>query len=95
MNNRRSLRARPIEPPESLSERPERHAPRRCRICDAWLSTYNAEPICWSHQPNGEGVLVEVAPGEYRRFVYPERDVGRDRRTSERLEDLRELMEEW
>jgi hypothetical protein len=45
------------------------HRTRNCPSCGAWLCRYNAGPLCWPCSPGGEGgVILEVAPGEWRRF---------------------------
>lgn len=69
------------------------HRTRRCRICDAWLCRFNPEPICWHHQPGGEGVLIEVADGDWRRFTVPEL-LGNRANDRKRADDLLELLSE-
>ena len=68
---------RELDTQRSKDEMPDDfgHRTRRCRICDAFLCRYNGEEICFCHQPQGEGVLIEVAPNHWRRFVlaHPER----------------------
>lgn len=60
------------------------HRTRRCRVCSAWVSRYNPDPVCWCHKPQGEGVLIEVASNHWRRFVLTK---------PERGEQILELME--
>jgi hypothetical protein len=67
------------------------HRTRRCRICNAFVCRYNDQPICWVHQPAGEGVLLEVAPGQWRRFTPTELLPGSDQL---RADDFAELMAE-
>lgn len=77
----RELDAR--RPKDEMPDDFGRHT-RRCKVCSAWLCRWNPEPICWCHQPQGEGVLIEVAPNHWRRFVLAE---------PERGEQILELME--
>ncbi len=45
---------------------------QRCAKCGAWLCQYHDPTadggLCWPCAPGGEGVVLEVAPGEFRRF---------------------------
>ena len=49
------------------------HHKHRCKRCGAYLCRYH-DPradggLCWPCAPGGEGgVVIEVEPGEYRRF---------------------------
>lgn len=69
------------------------HQTRRCRICDAWLCRYNDQPICW-HHVGGEGVLIEVAPKEWRRFTPTELLPDTQFNDELRAQDFAELMSE-
>jgi hypothetical protein len=56
------------------SELPEDYGPRHsvCPRCGCFLNRYHSPTedggLCYPCAPGGEGVVIEVAPGEYRRF---------------------------
>lgn len=85
MHLRRQTAGHAIDVRPTKSETPDTYPKgRRCGRCACYLNQYNEGPLCHPCQPGGEGVLIEVAPNHWRRFVLAE---------PERGEQILELME--
>lgn len=81
------LTDRPGDPPPDYGRH---HA--RCLRCGAFLCRYHSPiddgGLCWPCVPGAEGVVIEVAPGEYRRFDVSELTQG-ERLASRLLDAVR------
>lgn len=73
-------KAHQIEPLPRREDRPDTYPEgRRCKSCGCYLNRYHAAPagLCYAHEPGSwqeDGVIIEVAPGVFRRFHLARRE---------------------
>ncbi len=95
MRELRKRTARTLEAFRRLDEQPTTYSKgRRCPACSAFLCSYNEGPLCWPCSPGGEGVVLPVGNGQWRRFKAVK--LMRDSPFNDELraQDFAELMEE-